>query len=430
MRFLISVFLAAIRAGLARATPPVRLFHHRAGHSRNSFHKKEKPNMKYRPIIIALAISAATTFGPAYGQTTEGQSVGAAIERVATGLAGRIGFAAQEIGGDDVIAFNGDETFVMASAYKVAIATAVLDRVDRGELRLDQLVEVTPDMMVVGETALAETFVHPGLQLSVANLIEVMITESDNTATDVSMGLAGGPAAVTENLRRLGINDFRVDRLTGEILRDVYDLPGLATPEVVAEAYRNNPALVTSGSIRNPDFEADPARPRNAPCDVATSACHRQWHGDEPREPRRSCWESCRARALAMAVSRGCCRGERPSRTRPEPPAEWPTTSVMSRCPTVDGLPSSCSRTAARQPCRTGIARLPRSPARCSTTSTLGRWRSSKRANVLGVHALPVRLNQRNHGLVDDTQDRRVRREKRSCTATIELFKKYPFHRQ
>jgi len=180
------------------------------------------------------------------------------IERVATGLAGRVGFAAQEIGGEDVIAFHGDESFVMASTYKVAIATAVLDRVDRRELSLDQLVEVTPDMMVVGETALAETFVHPGLQLSVANLIEVMITESDNTATDICMGLAGGPAAVTENLRRIGITDQRVDRLTAEILRDFYGLPRPATPEVVAEAYRNNPALVTEQADRNPDFEADP----------------------------------------------------------------------------------------------------------------------------------------------------------------------------
>jgi beta-lactamase class A len=152
--------------------------------------------MKYRHVIVALAVSAAAAFGPAYGQTTQGHSVGAAIEQIASGLAGRIGFAAQEIGGDEVIAFNGDETFAMASTYKVAIATTVLDRVDRGELSLDQLVEVPPDMYVTGVIALAETFPHPGIQLSVANLIEVMITESDNTATDVSMELAGGAAAV------------------------------------------------------------------------------------------------------------------------------------------------------------------------------------------------------------------------------------------
>ena len=191
-------------------------------------------------------------------QIKEGQSVGAAIEQIVSGLAGRIGFAAQEIGGDEVISFNGDESFAMASTYKVAIATKLMDRVDKGELSLDQLVDVPTDMYVTGEIALAETFPHPGVQFSLANLIEVMITESDNTATDVNMGLAGGPAAVTENLRRLGITDFRVDRLTTEILRDFYGLPGPATPETVAEAVSNNPALWTEQADRNMDFEADP----------------------------------------------------------------------------------------------------------------------------------------------------------------------------
>jgi len=219
---------------------------------------KEKPKMKYRNVIMAIALATASTFGPAYGQTTEAQSVGDAIERVATKLAGRIGFAAQEIGGEDVIAFNGGETFVMASTYKVAIAAAVLDRVDRGELRLDQMVDVTLDMMMIGDAALNGTFVHPGLQLSIANLIEVMITESDNTATDISMGLAGGPAAVTKYLRRLGITDFRVDRLTGEIIGEFYGLPGPATQKLATEAFRARPELLKIQGDRNLNFEADP----------------------------------------------------------------------------------------------------------------------------------------------------------------------------
>ena len=214
--------------------------------------------MKYRHIVMALAVFAAAGFGPADGQTTEGQSVAAAIERVASPLAGRIGFAAQEIGGKEVIAFNGDETFVMASTYKVAIAAAVLDRVDKKELSLDQLVDITPDMMMIGDAALSDTFVHPGLQLSIANLIEVMITESDNTATDILMGLAGGPAAVTKYLRRLGITDFRVDRTTGEIIGEFYGLPGPATMKVATEAFKTRPELATIVGDRNLDFEADP----------------------------------------------------------------------------------------------------------------------------------------------------------------------------
>lgn len=215
--------------------------------------------MKIHSLLIAVALSSAVaSVDPAYGQTTEGASVAVAIEQVVNKLAGRVGFAAQEIGGKEVIALNGDETFPMASTYKVAIAVAILDRVDKGELGLDQMVDVTPEMMMIGDAAISDTFVHPGLQLSVANLIEVMITESDNTATDTLMGLAGGPAAVTKNLRKLGINDFRLDRTTGEIIGEFYDLPGSATMKVAAEAFKARPELATIIGDRNLDFEADP----------------------------------------------------------------------------------------------------------------------------------------------------------------------------
>ena len=185
------------------------------------------------------------------------KSISQKIEKITQGLVGRLGVAAQELSSGLNVSINGDETFAMASAYKIAIATKVMDRVDKGELSLDQMVDVPHDMYVAGEVAIAERFPYPGVQFSLANLIFPMITESDNTATDVCMGLAGGPAAVTENLRRLGINDFRVDRLTREILMDFYGLPA-ASPEAVAEAIIKNPALVPAQVDPNPDFEADP----------------------------------------------------------------------------------------------------------------------------------------------------------------------------
>ncbi len=214
--------------------------------------------MKARITALAAIVSILSAFAPAYGQAADGQSLAARIERVTTGLAGRIGFAAQEIGSEDVIALNGDESFAMASTYKVAIATTVLDRVDKGELTLDQMVDITPDMMIAGDNAIAETYVHPGMQLSVANVIEVMITYSDNTAADTCIRLAGGPAAVTKKLRGLGIEDQRVDRPTAELIRDFYDLPGLATVEVMAEVVRTDPQKAARAADPSPDFEHDP----------------------------------------------------------------------------------------------------------------------------------------------------------------------------
>ena len=185
------------------------------------------------------------------------KSIAQKIEKITQGLVGRIGVAAQELSSGLNVSINGDETFAMASAYKVAIAAKVMDLVDKGELSLDQMVDVPHDMYDAGEVAIAERFPYPGVRFSLANLIYPMITESDNTATDVCMGLAGGPAAVTENLRRLGIKDFRVDRTVREILMDFYGLPAV-TPEAVVEAIGKNPALVAAQVDPNPDFEADP----------------------------------------------------------------------------------------------------------------------------------------------------------------------------
>ncbi len=185
------------------------------------------------------------------------KSIAQKIEKITQGLVGRLGVAAQDLSSGLNVSINGDETFCMASAYKVAIASKVMDLVDKGELSLDQMVEIPHDMYVAGEVAIAERFPYPGVQFSLANLIYPMITESDNTATDACLRLVGGPAAVTENLRRLGINDFRVDRSVREILMDFYSLPSV-TAEAVVEAISKNPALVAAQVDPNPDFEADP----------------------------------------------------------------------------------------------------------------------------------------------------------------------------
>jgi len=204
----------------------------------------------------APAVAADANDSPsANGDTAK---VAKRIESITDGLAGEVGFAAAISGADTVISLNGDEPFPMASTFKVAIAVAILTRVDKGELRLDQLVDVTPDMYVVGSNVLAQNFVHPGLKLSVANLIEVMITESDNTATDIIIKLAGGPAAVTKNLRDIGINGQRIDRNTADIIRDFANLPGPANVAVVAEAEKADPGFESRTEDRNLDFEKDP----------------------------------------------------------------------------------------------------------------------------------------------------------------------------
>ena len=205
-------------------------------------------------VIISLFIAVQ----PAFAQEHNFQDISQKIEKLSEGLVGRIGVAAQEIGSGVNITINGDESFVMASTYKVAIAVTLLDRVDKGEVKLTDLIDLPQDEMVVGTNAIAESYVHPGVQFSVANLIEVMITESDNTATDFCLKLAGGPEAVNKKLRSLGITDLRVDRATSEILRDFYGLSDKAFFPVVTKAVADDPSLLLKMTQPSMAFEKDP----------------------------------------------------------------------------------------------------------------------------------------------------------------------------
>ena len=180
------------------------------------------------------------------------------IEKLSQGLAGRIGVAAQEIGSGVSVTVNGDEAFVMASTYKVAIAVTLLDRVDKGELKLTDLIDVPLETMVVGPNPIATNFVHPGIKLSVANLIEPMITESDNTAADACLKLAGGPDVVTKMLRSIGITDQRLDRYCTEMGRDFYGLPDKAYVSLAAAAFAKDPTFEARLSDRNLEYEKDP----------------------------------------------------------------------------------------------------------------------------------------------------------------------------
>jgi beta-lactamase class A len=214
-----------------------------------------KRNIALFFIVIASLFIAVQ---PAFAQKQNVKGVSQKIEKLAEGLVGRIGVAAQEIGSGVNITIKGDESFVMASTYKVAIAVTLLDRVDKGQIKLSELIDLPQDEMVVGTNAIAESYVHPGVQFSVANLIEVMITESDNTATDFCLKLAGGPEAVNKKLRSLGITDLRVDRATSEILRDFYGLSDKAFFPVVTKAVADDPTILLKMTQPNMEFEKDP----------------------------------------------------------------------------------------------------------------------------------------------------------------------------
>ena len=132
------------------------------------------------------------------------------IGRLAGLSGGVVGVSAVHIESQKRISFNGRERFPMASTYKIPIAVQLITLVERGELAWDRMVEIRETDLRPGSGVLAKLFDKPGLTVSLRNLFEIMMVVSDNTATDLLLSIAGGPGAVTRQMRAVGIVDIDV----------------------------------------------------------------------------------------------------------------------------------------------------------------------------------------------------------------------------
>jgi beta-lactamase class A len=139
------------------------------------------------------------------------------LQTLSSEFPGKVGIFVRNVETGAEVAIHADEMFPMASTYKVAIMTQVFREVDAGRMSLDERVTLTESDRRAGSGLF--TVMKPGLNPTIHDLLLLMITVSDNEATDLLLKRVGA-ANVTAMLRQLGIRDFRVDRSTEQIIGD------------------------------------------------------------------------------------------------------------------------------------------------------------------------------------------------------------------
>jgi beta-lactamase class A len=168
----------------------------------------------------------------------------------------------------------------MASTYKIPIAFQLLSRVDEGAISLDQMIKLQPQDYHPGSGILTDLLNKPGVWLSIRNLLELMLLVSDNTATDLLLGLAGGPAAVTARISSLGIRGMEINRPTVQLIADSegYGLPPGKewTPELFPKLSEGTTSESRKASLQK--FEADP-RDTSSP-DAMVTLLERLYRGE------------------------------------------------------------------------------------------------------------------------------------------------------
>jgi len=140
------------------------------------------------------------------------------LERLVSSFEGTVGFQALDLRSGRTAQLNPDAGFPMASTVKVPVAVHILGLVDEGKLELHQPILLREGDIYPSMGGPLDTHLTPGSAVTVRDLLHMMLTVSDNNATDILVRLGGGAEAVDARMRKLGVAGIRVDRYIWEML--------------------------------------------------------------------------------------------------------------------------------------------------------------------------------------------------------------------
>ncbi|MFT3791492.1 MAG: class A beta-lactamase [Rudaea sp.] len=230
---------------------------------------------RFRLFRSALAaMLAAMTLAATAAET------GDALQRQLDALAqraqpGTLGVAVLDLRSGRSWRVNADRAYPMMSVFKAPLGAAVLERVDRGELCLAQLVTLTRKDLYDTWSPVVGRFAGESAVFTVRDLLDAAVSQSDNVAADALLGLVGGPAGVTTFLRAHGIEGMRVDRGERAI---AHDTSGLAAHADAPPPDESAAAKLARERRGHAAYLADP-RDKSTP-DAAADFLRKLWRGE------------------------------------------------------------------------------------------------------------------------------------------------------
>jgi beta-lactamase class A len=166
------------------------------------------------------------------------------IESLAQTFTGMLGVSAINLTTHERFDYNAQQSFYPASTIKLPLLVETLRGVVEGRWQLDDPLILTAENVVSGSGVLCD--LTPGLTLSVRDIATLMITVSDNTATNMLVDLCT-TAALNQTMLEFGIQGVRMNRKIGFNVDEI--ALGEATPIGMARLME----LIATRAILTPD---------------------------------------------------------------------------------------------------------------------------------------------------------------------------------
>jgi beta-lactamase class A len=143
------------------------------------------------------------------------------IERLADATGGIVGVAATQLLTGRHIGYREDELFPTASVIKLPLLVTLYEDAIAGRIDLSERVTYREDTKVAGSGVLQ--FLDDGLNPTLRDLSVLMMSVSDNTATDLLFDRVG-KTRIESTMGRLGLDSIRAPFDIREMLMELVDM--------------------------------------------------------------------------------------------------------------------------------------------------------------------------------------------------------------
>ena len=186
------------------------------------------------------------------------------LRALLTGFRGNVGVYVRNLRTGQTVAINADTLFPTASTVKIPIQCGLFDKINRGELNYQQEL-VYKDSLRYDDGIVGQ--LKDGAKIPLPEVVMLMETTSDNTASLWCQAMAGGGAAINTWLDQNGFPQTRVNSRTPgrKDFQKAYGW-GQTTPRELAELL----AYIRAGKAVSPDGSDRMYR----------NLCRQYWDGD------------------------------------------------------------------------------------------------------------------------------------------------------
>lgn len=116
---------------------------------------------------------------------------------------------------------NSSRIYPLMSVFKLHIAAAIMDKVNKGELNLEQNIKISAEELDINTwTPMLKKYPQTGFNIKLRDLLYYMLAESDNNACDILIEKAEGIAAVQEYVQRIGLKNTTIKVTEGQMQKD------------------------------------------------------------------------------------------------------------------------------------------------------------------------------------------------------------------